>query len=205
MISVLNDFVLPESLEKRLRHYASDPSKFTRPWILYGEPGTGKTSFALDYANEFGGDVSYIACNETGMGETVFSEISDRVKSNCLFPSDDKPFQRVLVIDEFHNLAKQGQDKFKTVIDALDRDVKMIFIANTDATKKGRSLSDVVSRPIVSRSVGLSFDIYDRDLESVVARSKTRYPFLSEVRIRALLPDHRQLAIQNEAAEWEAA
>ena len=81
----------------------------------------------------------------------------------------------------------------------------MIFVVNTDATKKGRLLSDVVSRPIVSRSLGLSFDIYVCDLDSVVARSKTRYPFLSEVRIRALLPDHRQLAIQNEAAEWEAA
>ena len=205
MVKVLNDFILPESLEKRLRHYVSDPSKFTSPWILYGEPGTGKTSFALDYAHEFGGDVSYIACNETGMGESVFSDINDRVKSNSLFPSDDKPFQKVLVIDEFHNIAKQGQDKFKTLIDALTDDVRMIFVVNTDATKKGRLLSDVVSRPIVSRSLGLSFDIYDCDLDSVVARSKTRYPFLSEVRIRALLPDHRQLAIQNRTAEWEAA
>ena len=85
-------------------------------------------------------------------------------KSTCssplIFDEDDtKHFSRLFIIDEFHNLSLNKQDKFKTIHDRLDDGMRFIFILNTDgrAGVRGR-LHHRMSPAMLSRCFPFSFD-----------------------------------------------
>lgn len=192
-------------LKVKLTQLVNRPSCLSKFTILYGEPGTGKTSFAKEFAKEFSSLPVYFPVNETGLGTPIFEEIEKHTTSGILLADETKQFDKIIVVDEFHNATKNQQDKFKTLFDELGNHCRFIFILNTNSRVRGKQIHDLISPAMYSRMVRISFDVPERLVDEVVEKSKRLYPDLTETIIRATLPDHRQLALKQQMAEWEAA
>ena len=72
--------------------------------ILWGPPGTGKTSLALLLGQEF--DAEFITFNAVEIGSKLLREIGDN--SRFRFRLDGR--QTILFVDEIHRLNKSQQD-----------------------------------------------------------------------------------------------
>jgi len=196
----LNELIIPAQLKKQLHFFTSNPNKLQPFSVLYGEPGTGKTSFAKYFGNKFSNDFRYFAGNE-GFGKSEYEEIKSYTRTSSLFATDDTLLEKIIIIDEFHNLNKREQERFKTLYDELDERVRLIFILNTNSRTKGRkTLSDILTPAMFSRCLHICFDIRNDELNEVIEASKKVYVNLEEAEIRKNLPDHRSLTRMNEMA-----
>lgn len=201
----LNDLILPTKLKNQLNTFISEPNIMPSFTVLYGEPGTGKTSFAKFFGKKFSCDYKYFAANE-GLGKGEFEDIKNFLRTRSLFGERDRPIDKVIVIDEFHNATKREQERFKTLYDELDDNVKLIFVLNTVSNSKGYTqLTDILSPAMISRCYPLSFNISLDEIEEVVTVSKNVYENLDEDTIYNYLPDHRLLDRTNVMAKLNAA
>lgn len=201
MTTLFNDLVFNDALARRLSLLINQPTRLPKFVVFFGEPGTGKTTFAKRYANYVASDVSYTPVSENTLSAKEFDAIRDRLRSASLFDNDDKPFSRVQVIDEFHNISKNKQDKFKTFHDELRDNQRFIFVLNTEARKK--SLPDVMSPAMMSRCFAIDFNVPHEDKASYYEKIKHLYPYLRRTDILANIHDHRKLSDLNSIAELE--
>ena len=206
MKTYFDNHVFHNELEAKLLRLVDRSDRLPPFIILYGEPGTGKTSFAKWFAEEYASCMNYFPINETGLNKEVWHKIS-RCHTTASLYDEGKPISRLVILDEFHNATRNQQDKFKTLYDQIsERDigVQFIFVLNTNARVVGKQIHDLLSPAMYSRMYRLSFDVPERLVDEVVEKSKRLYPGLSENEIRATLPDHRQLALKQSLAEWAA-
>lgn len=198
----LNDLILTNTLKNQLNMFITEPNMMPPFTVLYGEPGTGKTSFAKFFGKKFACDYKYFASNE-GLGKNEFEDITSFLRTRSLFSESKGAIEKVIVIDEFHNASKKEQERFKTIYDELDDNVKLIFVLNTNSSSKGyKTLPDILSTAMISRCYSLSFDISLDEVNEVVNASKKVYVNLDEETIYRYLPDHRLLERMNEMAKF---
>lgn len=196
----LNELVLTNTLKKQLNIFITDAKKIPPFTVLYGEPGTGKTSFGKFFGESFSNDYQYFASNET-FGVSEFEDIKNYLRSRSLFKENEGGLDKVIVIDEFHNTSKKQQERFKTLYDNLDETMRIIFILNTNSSSKGyKQLTDILSPAMISRCYPLCFDISLDEVQEVVQASKKTYENLDEETILKKLPDHRILSRLNQMA-----
>ena len=204
---ILSDYIFPTDLERRLRMYVENPSYLPGFSLFYGEPGTGKTTFAKRYAERVSRNVVYVPTNEDNLPKDKWENIESALRTSPMIFDEDgtKHFSRIFIIDEFHNLSLNKQDKFKTIHDRLDDDVRFIFILNTDGrdgVKKGR-LHHRISEAMNSRcKAKFSFDITHKDIPELLPRYRQMYPHLSDARLVGGMPDHRGLQHGNFEASF---
>ncbi len=200
----LNDLILTTNLKNHLNTFICEPSMLPAFTVLYGEPGTGKTSFAKFFGKNFATDYKYFASNE-GLGKTEFEDIKSFLRTRSLFSESNGVIDKVVVIDEFHNASKKEQERFKTLYDEIDDTVKLIFVLNTNSSSIGnKTLSDVLSPAMISRCHPVCFDIRLDEVEEVITVSKKVYKNLDEETIYRSLPDHRLLNRMNLMAKLNA-
>ena len=189
-------FVFSDALERKLRMLVDNPEKLPPFTVLHGEPGTGKTSFAKSYADEISHDVIYKPTNESGIPSEEFKEIKKRMSAGSLYHDESCAFQKVFIFDEFHNVTKKNQDRFKTVYDEMPNDVRFIFVLNTDVNH-GKDLSSVVSPAMFSRMESINFNVAEWEIDELVVKAQQRFSDVSETVLRAKLPDFRQIERAN--------
>ena len=200
MNSMFNNYVFPDRLEKTLTGLVERTEVFGGFVSFYGEPGIGKTSFAKKFGENYFNDVMYVPCNEEGLPKKDWENLLSRLRSVNIFGEEANKMNRLFIIDEFHNLPRNKQDKFKTLFDRLGKDDFFIFIFNTDGNK-GKSVSHFLSQAMKSRCKNISFDVRSCENEEVLEKAISLYQHLDKDLVNDLLPDHRQLQRENQLAE----
>jgi len=197
---MFNNYVFPDRLEKTLTGLVERTEVFGGFVSFYGEPGIGKTSFAKKFGENYFNDVMYVPCNEEGLPKKDWENLLSRLRSVNIFGEEANKMNRLFIIDEFHNLPRNKQDKFKTLFDQLKKDNLFIFIFNTDGNK-GKGVDHYLSPAMKSRCKNISFDVRSCENEEVLEKAISLYQHLDKDLVNDLLPDHRQLQRENQLAE----
>ncbi len=132
-------------------------------FILWGPPGSGKTTLARIYANAVGADFFELSAVEAGKDD-VRKVVAG--KSGLL---TQKP--RILFIDEIHRFNKAQQDFLLPFVESGD-------ITLIGATTENPSFE--VIAPLLSRCrVFVLNELSEKDVEKVIVRTKLKVPKLA--------------------------
>lgn len=136
-------------------------------FILWGPPGTGKTTLAQIVANKL--ELPFSTLSAVTAGVKDVREVIDRARSNPLFRTKGSP---ILFIDEIHRFNKAQQD---SLLGAVERgDITLI-----GATTENPSFE--VIRPLLSRmQVYVLNSLGKDDLLKLLNRAITTDPILKE-------------------------
>jgi replication-associated recombination protein RarA len=186
------DFIFHEDLEKQLSFFVENPEHLPNAVVFWGEPGTGKTSFAKLFAETFAANTGYYPMCETKIDKDFRKTASlERTSVSLDFSGGGYVFDTIHILDEFHNLAPKDQDYFKTKIDALRPDDRLIVILNTLPNKP--NIEQMLSPAMVSRLWSFNFNLPLSKATQHCSRIREKFPLLSEQKIYSLLPDMRQI------------
>ena len=198
--SEFSDFIFPDRLDKQLRHLMNQSSVFS-PICFYGFPGSGKTSFAKFISDQNSDDIFYEDVNVIKDGKDNFGKFMERLKLGLTSLSlfyENKPWRKVLILDEFHNLRIDQQDRFKVLFDDwTDYDIQIIICLNI--TRK-KNINRVLSEALRSRCECINFCLYEKDYLEMISKVSSKFD-LDEVSIKKYLPDMRKITRKTQLPE----
>src|SRR3989338_8655170 len=129
-------------------------------FILWGPPGSGKTTLARIYANAVGADFYELSAVDAGK-EDIRKVIGAR---GTLLK--EKP--RVLFVDEIHRFNKAQQDFLLPFVERGD-------ITLVGATTENPSFEIIA--PLLSRTrVFVLYEHTEKEMEKIIARTKLKIP-----------------------------
>jgi len=133
-------------------------SKTLSSLILWGPPGSGKTTLALIIANSVGADFYELSATDSGKDD--LRRILELAKT-----SRDKGKQTILFIDEIHRWNKAQQDSLLPHVESG----LLILIGATTENPSFEVISPLLSRCRVLVLTGLTFE----NLEEIIRRALT--------------------------------
>ena len=203
-VDLFEDFIFTDRLTKQLKLLVEKPEILRLRPILcfYGFPGVGKTSFGKRMLDHFCGDYQHLPMNERSLTNDFIEEMIKPLVRSSSFFGDQKLFPRGIFLDEFHNLRDRDQERFKVVFDELEEKNKTLVIVGLNTTKT-KGLSKCVTKPIYSRLYPIDFNVRNEqdEINEVVEKVTNRYPLLSTIRIRGLIPDMRKITKEGVMSE----
>lgn len=198
-MSLFDEFIFPKRLENELRLLVEHPDLSEKVICFSGKPGIGKTSFAKAFAKAMSYSQYYHALNEGGISPSELDNLGlGRVSLDRFIDEESMAFDRVILLDEFHNLAPRQQDYFKIRFDDIRDTERVIVILNTTNKKQ---LEDVVSSAIYSRMYEINFDITEEEAREMAPRLASTFEHLTPSEIAESLPDMRRLEQLNRQAK----
>jgi replication-associated recombination protein RarA len=186
-----NLFFVPR-IANELNRYIKNPDKIPNVLCLYGNPGLGKTAFSKLFAETFAEHSQYIPMNEhTKDIETKAFKKKLLFNTTTLRVSpENHPFESVVILDEFHNIAPKQQDVFKVMFDNLRQQEIVIICCNTTSKK---SIKKTLSPAIYSRVHLVRFDLEEREREHHAKDLAEIFTNLKLLEIVSWLPDMRRI------------
>jgi len=159
------------------RLVSGDISKTMSSVILWGPPGSGKTTLARMISHA--GSSKYV---ELSAVDSSVSQVRDVInEAKALRDSFEKP--TVLFLDEIHRFSKAQQD---SLLGAVESGVITLIAATTE------NPSFSVIKPLISRSLVIALDPHDQDdIRAILERASKE-------------PEFEELEIAQEAMEYIA-
>lgn len=192
-----DEFIFYKELRNQLEWLLNNLEDIPSPLCFYGDPGNGKTSFADYLARCVNGDPYYF-----DMGKHAYSSQSNRecidnhlipiASSNSLFERSDAVWNRVIILDEWHNVNKTQQNAYNIPFDKYSRNNNTLFILCVSTTDK-KGIDDILTPSIGSRCHCISFNTDESKLDEVKDLVMKQYPELPEDKVVKLLPDMRKV------------
>jgi len=145
-----------------LRRLLTGETRGAQSVLLWGPPGTGKTSITNVLASTQGRKLAQLSAINAGVKEV--REVIEKAKAD----SDLYDLETVLFLDEIHRFSKSQQDSLLPAVEAG-------WVTLVAATTENPSFS--VIAPLISRSLVVQLEsLQESDLEKLVSRA------LSDVR-----------------------
>ena len=122
MFDLFENFIFTDRLTKQLKGLVERPDilRITPILCFHGRPGVGKTSFGKLLMNHLCNDPQYFPMNERSLRNNFIEEkIRPLIRTVSLLGDGGKVFPRGIFLDEFHNLTKKDQERFKVVFDEV--------------------------------------------------------------------------------------
>jgi len=135
-------------------------------FVLWGPPGSGKTTLARIYANALGADFYELSAVDAGKDD-IKKIIGPRLEARSLkLEAMTKP--KVLFVDEIHRFNKAQQDFLLPFVERGD-------ITLVGATTENPSFEIIA--PLLSRCrVFLLNEHSENEMEKIIARTKVKMP-----------------------------
>ena len=191
-----SDFIFPNKLATELGWWLNNSTTVHSPLCFYGLPGSGKTTFARFISKSKSGNenILYQDMNSFKTHGDNFSKLLKRINqfaSTFSLFSDDEDWNKVIILDEFHNLNEIQQDAFKVSFENWnDNGVQIIICLNITVTKP---IDFVLSKAIKSRCECINFNYTSAYTDEMVTKVSKKYPNLKKEDIRCWLPDLRRI------------
>jgi replication-associated recombination protein RarA len=197
--SSFEHFIFHGELRTQLEQLLINPKDIPSPLCFYGQPGTGKTSFAQLLAESVAHSVNYFDMNEYKTNGASSGKVLQDIKRIAatysvlsLFSDGNPTWERAIILDEWHNATPEQQDAYKVPFEKYGKNNRVLFLLCMNTTEK-KTLGTVMSPAIRSRCHTISFDITQTQRKEVTTQVKARFPCLSNTMISTLLPDFRQM------------
>lgn len=185
-----DDIALPSQLRDKLQKMFD--SKEVMNMLLYGKPGTGKTTVAKIFVNS---DM-YETIELNGSVQTSIDDIRKTVQN---FATSCSMFNahKICFIDEADYLSKNAQAGLRNVIESTSKNCRFIFTAN-DISK--------IHPALCSRLLTINFDLTSSQtteamnlyIKMTIEKLKIKNENLDESRVKRLIeiyyPDYRAIA-----------
>lgn len=139
-------------------------SKHLFSFILWGPPGSGKTTLARIYANALGAEFHEISAVDSGKDD--IKKILGEKRSGRPTLGLDKP--KVLFIDEIHRFNKAQQDFLLPYVERGD-------LTLVGATTENPSF-EVIGALLSRARVFVLNELTEKDMEKIIARTKLKVP-----------------------------
>jgi len=163
--TTLDEFVGQEHLVgkgKPLREAIEGKHLFS--FILWGPPGSGKTTLARIYANALGAEFHELSAVDSGKDD--IKKILGEKRSGKPSLGFDKP--KVLFIDEIHRFNKAQQDFLLPYVERGD-------LTLVGATTENPSF-EVISALLSRCRVFVLNELTEKDMEAIIKRTKLKVP-----------------------------
>ena len=148
----LNDLVTPKRVTAKLE------KGVYQHLLLYGSPGTGKTSAAKAMVKHFGHPFLYINASTDTSVDIVRNRITDFCANRSIM--DDSNKEKVIILDEIDGVSDQFFKALRATMDQFSRNAR--FIATCNYINK-------VPDPIQSRFEMIDFD-FTKEEESEIMK-----------------------------------
>ena len=166
------------------RLVSGDISKSMSSVILWGPPGSGKTTLARMISHA--GSSKYV---ELSAVDSSVSQVRDVInEAKALRDSFEKP--TVLFLDEIHRFSKAQQD---SLLGAVESGVITLIAATTE----NPSIS--VIKPLISRSLVIALEPHDKDDIRVILERASKEPEFRELEITQEAIDYIATISQGDA------
>lgn len=109
--------------------------KLNKPTLIYGHPGTGKTSSVYAIANELDYEILEINASDLRNKDQIEKIISNAIKQTSLFKKE-----KIILIDEVDGINRLDYGGLPTIISLLDIKKPIVFTANDIWDSKFSSL-----------------------------------------------------------------
>lgn len=203
MTNYIDQFIFTDRLRGELQVLRTYPEllQLTPVLCFHGEPGVGKTSFAKLLCAELCADTQYFPMNERSLKNGfIEDQIKPLLRTRPIVNANEGNISRGIILDEFHNLSKKDQDRFKVVLDDVT-DCLVVICLNTEQDKP---LSNRLTPPILSRVHHIDFNTAKGDedeLYELVSKVKDKFPMLSATKVLGWLPDMRRIFREGKMSE----
>ena len=120
----ISDCILPEDLRTTFQSFVDAGE--TQNLLLYGKPGSGKTTVAKALCNDLGSDYMFINASNENSIDVLRTKLTNYVTTGSLIAGGRK----IVILDEADNLTPAFMSAMRSFIEDFSANAGFIFTCN---------------------------------------------------------------------------